>query len=71
MQKGDYVAWKWANGIAEGKVKSVHEERTEIMSKGKRIARNGTKDNPAIIIEHKSGNDVLKLVSEIQETKKG
>lgn len=70
MKPGDHVAWQWGNGLAEGIVKSVHEERTVITSKGKQITRNGTKDNPAIVIEHKSGNDVIKLSSEIQRTEK-
>jgi len=69
MKPGDYVAWKWGNGLAEGIIKSVHNEPTTIVSKGAQVKRNGTKDNPAIIIEHKSGNDVLKLASEVQVTK--
>jgi hypothetical protein len=69
MKVGDYVAWKYINGIAEGRIESVHDEPTAIISKGKRIKRNGSKDNPALIIIHKSGNDVLKLMSEVQQTK--
>ena len=65
LQKGDGVAWKWANGIAEGEVLEVCPERTEIESKGTRIVRNGTEDNPAIIIKHTNGNEVLKLASEL------
>lgn len=68
MKSGDNVAWKWANGLAEGTIKSVRYEPTEILSKGKRIKRNGTKDNPALVIAHKSGNDVVKLSSEVQVT---
>ena len=68
MKAGDRVAWKYANGIAEGRVASVHYEPTLIMTKGKRIKRNGSKDNPALVIEHASGNDVLKLSSEVQKT---
>lgn len=67
---GDHVAWKYLNGIAEGRVESVHPEPTEIISKGKRIKRNGSEENPALIIMHKSGNDVIKLVSEVQKTQK-
>jgi hypothetical protein len=70
MKPGDYVAWKWGNGLAEGVVKSVHAEPTETVSKGTHVKRNGSVDNPAIIIEHKSGNDVLKLASEVQNTQK-
>ncbi|RYX79331.1 DUF2945 domain-containing protein [bacterium] len=68
MKPGEYVAWKWGNGVAEGKVKSVHHEPVTIESKGKQIKRNGSADNPAIVIEHASGNDVVKLASEVQTT---
>ena len=68
MKSGEYVAWRWGAGLAEGIIKSVHHEPTVITSKGKQIKRNGTADNPALIIEHKSGNDVLKLASEVQAT---
>lgn len=70
MKSGDAVAWQWGNGLAEGIIKSVSPESTSIISKGKHITRNGTKDNPALIISHKSGNDVLKLASEVQKTNK-
>lgn len=68
MNPGDSVAWKWAQGIAEGVVQEVSPKRTEIMSKGKHIVRNGTPENPAIIIRHTSGTLVLKLQSEVQRT---
>ena len=70
MKPGDYVAWKWGNGIAEGKIKSIHTEPISIQSKGKTVKRNGSVDNPAVVIEHKSGNDILKLASELQKTEK-
>jgi hypothetical protein len=68
MKVGDNVAWQWGNGLAEGQVKEVRHERTVILSKGKHITRNGTQDDPAIIIQHKSGNEVLKLAHEVQKT---
>ena len=68
IKQNDNVAWQWAGGIAEGVVEEVHYERTVILSKGKSIARNGTPENPALIISHKSGNDVIKLASEVQKT---
>ena len=70
MKKGDHIAWKWGNGLAQGEVISVHYEPTSIESKGKVIKRNGTKDNPALVIKHASGNNVLKLASEVQKTDK-
>ena len=68
MKIGDYVAWKWASGIAEGQVLSIHTARIEIISKGKTIVRNGTVENPALVIKHISGNKVLKLASEVSTT---
>jgi hypothetical protein len=70
MKPGDYVAWKWGSGLAEGRIKSIHHEPTSIESKGKMIKRNGEFDNPALIIKHSSGNDVIKLASEVQKTEK-
>lgn len=67
MKPGDHVAWRWVNGLAEGVIQEVHTKRTEIVSKGKHITRNGTSDNPALIIDHISGNLVLKLASEVQK----
>lgn len=68
LQPGDTVAWRWANGIAEGSVISIHSERTEIESKGKHIVRNGTAENPAVIVKHSSGTQVIKRASELQKT---
>lgn len=68
IKPGDHVAWRWANGLAQGVVQEIRPERTEIESKGKRIVRNGSTQNPAIIIKHTSGTPVLKLASEIQKT---
>lgn len=69
IKVNDWVAWKWGFGVAEGKVISIHHERTEIQSKGSRIVRNGTKDNPAVIILHKNQTEVLKLQSELIKAK--
>lgn len=67
IKPGDYVVWKWAGSIAHGEVLEVRTERTEIDSRGKRIVRNGSTENPAVIILHKSGNEVLKLASELEK----
>lgn len=63
--KGDWVAWRWLSGVAEGRVTEVVPKRHEIVSKGSRVTRNGTPQNPAVVIEHKSGNPVLKLAGEL------
>lgn len=68
FKAGDHVAWQWAGGLAQGMVRDVQPTRTEIVSKGKTIVRNGTADNPALVIDHQSGSPVLKLASEVQKT---
>ena len=70
MKPGDPIAWRWLNGLAQGTLRSIHSESTTIQSKGKLITRHGTPENPALIITHKSGNDVIKLASEVQKTEK-
>lgn len=65
---GDHVAWRWAQGLAEGVVEQISHERVEISSNGKKIVRNGTPENPALLIRHKSGNPVIKRQSEVQKT---
>lgn len=62
---GDIVSWQWYGRIISGTVKEVVATKTTIHSKGALVTRNGTPENPAIIIEHKSGNDVIKLASEL------
>jgi hypothetical protein len=46
MKTGDRIAWKYASGIAQGVVIEIHEEPTQIISKGKWIRRNGTTKIP-------------------------
>lgn len=70
FKKGDYVAWKWANGMGHGTIESIHAERTTIESKGKMIVRNGTDDNPAVVINDHNGVTVLKKASELEQTTK-
>ena len=68
FKPGDHVAWKWGFGVAEGVVVQIVPEPTKIESKGKWITRNGSEENPAVIIEHTNGNPVIKLESELLKT---
>lgn len=68
MKIGDHVAWKWGNGLAEGIVTEIRPKRTELMTRGAQVVRNGTETNPAVIIQQASGTKVLKLASELQIT---
>lgn len=71
IQVGSEVGWLWIGSVTTGVVLEIHPERHEIISHNKRIVRNGTKDNPAVVIKHAKGSLVLKLFSEIQEISKG
>ena len=67
IQIGSHVGWPWAGSLAFGVVAEIHHDRHEIISKEKRIVRNGTIDDPALVIQHAKGALVLKLQHEVQE----
>ena len=66
IRKGSTVEWDWGNGTAEGKVTERHEDRIERKINGSYITRNGSADDPALVIEQDDGQKVLKLVSEVR-----
>ncbi len=63
---GSTVEWKFGAGEASGKVLELFEKRVSRTLKGKRITRNGTPDNPAVLLEQADGDRVLKLSSELE-----
>lgn len=67
IQVGDTVFWKWGNGFAEAEVVSIEAQKTTIESKGKLITRNGTAENPALILVNAKGVHILKFASEVQK----
>ncbi|GGZ07348.1 DUF2945 domain-containing protein [Novosphingobium colocasiae] len=66
LRVGSKVHWTWGTGTAAGRIVERFERRVSRTLKGKRIARNGTADNPAFLIEQDGGNRVLKRGSELQ-----
>ena len=68
IRSGSEVSWKWGSSTASGKVTEVHKEKVTRQSKGEKITRDGTDDNPAYVIEQEDGTTVLKLRSELQES---
>ncbi|AXB77566.1 DUF2945 domain-containing protein [Novosphingobium sp. P6W] len=66
LRKGTSVRWNWGQGTATGKIAERFERRVSRTIKGKRIARYGTHDNPAYIIEQEDGARVLKRGSELE-----
>lgn len=69
MRKGTKVSWKYGTGTATGKIESVHKEATTVKIKGHDIHRNGSADNPALLIVQDNGDKVLKLQSEVKPAK--
>ena len=69
MRKGTKVSWKYGTGTATGKIESIHKEATEQTIKGHKIHRNGTPDDPALLIVQDNGDKVLKLQSEVKAAK--
>lgn len=59
------VCWKWLGREIPGVVVSVHIEPISKVIKGKTIKRNGSKENPAYVVESQAGNLALKLHSEL------
>jgi hypothetical protein len=62
---GTKVAWKWGSGTAEGKVEDRFERRVQRTIKGAKVVKNGSRENPAVLIGQKGGGKVLKLESEL------
>ena len=69
LREGSAVKWKYGTGEAEGKVLEVHKKHISREIKGKEITRNGSEENPALLIEQADGDRVLKLSSEVERTK--
>jgi len=63
--KGRNVAWDWGNGTAKGKVDEVFEKSVTRTIKGTEVTRNGSSDDPALLIKQEDGDKVLKLKSEV------
>ncbi|TPG72038.1 DUF2945 domain-containing protein [Hymenobacter nivis] len=66
MRKGTQVSWKYGTGTATGKIESVHKEPIKRTIKGAEIHRNGSADDPALVIVQDNGDKVLKLQSEVK-----
>ena len=66
MRKGTQVTWKYGTGTAIGKIESTHKEPITVKIKGHDIHRNGSADDPALVIVQENGDKVLKLQSEVK-----
>lgn len=68
IRTGTKVKWKWADGIATGKVVETATEKMVKTIKGQKVVRNGEQGNKALYIEQEDGTKILKLESEVERT---
>ena len=66
IKVGSEVGWLWVGSLVSGRVIEIHPNRHEILTKGKYIVRNGSINDPALVILHSKGSLVLKLEHEVQ-----
>lgn len=66
-KKGDYVSWEWGDGRAYGTIKEKYKEKVTKTIDGNDVTRNGSDDDPAVLIEQEDGDRVLKLESEVRK----
>ncbi|MEO0375908.1 MAG: DUF2945 domain-containing protein, partial [Cyanobacteria bacterium P01_A01_bin.17] len=59
LKKGQHVTWSWGKGEAEGKIQEIHCSKITRTTKGNEVTRNGSEDNPALVIEQEDGTEVL------------
>lgn len=70
LHKGDKVEWKWGAHTAEGKVQQVVKRDVTRTTKGKKITRHGTPDDPAVVIKQSDGTTVLHKQGRVKKAAK-
>ncbi len=66
FSEGTKVKWKWGQGEATGTVQKTYTKSVTRTLKGNEVTRNGSDDDPALLIEQEDGDEVLKLSSEVE-----
>lgn len=66
IREGTKVKWSWGDGHARGTVEEVHQESVTKQIDGNSVTRNGSDDDPALVIKQDDGQQVLKLNSEVE-----
>ncbi|MGL5924641.1 HVA1 family protein [Chroococcidiopsis sp.] len=66
VRVGTTVSWKYGSGTATGKVIKVYRDRITLKLGDSEITRNGSEDDPALLIKQENGAKVLKLFSEVR-----
>lgn len=66
--KGDVVQWNWMGKVVVGVVERVYFRAVTKTLRGFEFRRNGSALVPAYSIKSRSGNEVLKLHSELRKS---
>jgi hypothetical protein len=66
FRKGQKVSWQWSGSTAHATVADRFERRVQRTLKGSKIVRNGSKGDPAYLVEQEDGAKALKLGSELE-----
>ncbi|SJX62305.1 uncharacterized protein SRS1_21010 [Sporisorium reilianum f. sp. reilianum] len=70
LKEGENVSWQWGSQHPKGTVKEVNDEGAEAKTKkGNTISKDGSAEDPAVVIETTSGNNAVKNASEIDGVK--
>ncbi len=67
FRKHAKVSWKWLGRDINGVVLEIFISPVTREIKGKKIKRNGSKENPAYLVKSEAGNEALKLGSELHK----
>lgn len=65
IRKGTRVKWRFGNAYGRGKVEASFTQKVSRIISGSLITRYGQKSNKALYIKNDSGDDELKLESEV------
>jgi hypothetical protein len=66
VSEGTKVKWDWGQGTASGTVQQTFTKSVTRTLKGSEVTRNGSDDDPALLIEQDDGDEVLKLSSDVE-----
>ena len=69
FQSGAKVQWNWMGRIVKGTVLKIYLKPISKTLRGFEFKLNGSKETPAYFIKSESGNEVLKLHTELKASK--
>lgn len=65
LRVGSKVTWTWGAHEARGKIVERFERRVTRTIEGTKVVRNGSRGEPAFLVEQEDGGRALKSASEL------